>query len=98
MGLTQVRRPIEIIWAEIISIGLRTWVSPIYRAPNAVIKAQDSFVITNIHSNYHLYISDRTCIRSARSCAMHVQADIYMYICIYVYIYIYILYKFKFII
>ena len=33
-------------------------VSPIYRAPNAVIKAQDSFVITNIHSKYHLYINN----------------------------------------
>ena len=33
------------VTAQIISIGLRTWVSPVYRAPNAVIKAQDSFVI-----------------------------------------------------
>ena len=46
------------VTAQIISIGLRTWVSPIYRAPNAVIKAQDSFVITNIHSKYHLYINN----------------------------------------
>ena len=44
------------VTAQIISIGLRTWVSPVYRAPNAVIKAQDSFVITNIHSKYHLYM------------------------------------------
>ena len=41
------------VTAQIISIGLRTWVSPVYRAPNAVIKAQDSFVITNtwLHNN-----------------------------------------------
>ena len=32
--------------------------SPIDGAPNAVIKAQDSFVITNKHSNYHLYINN----------------------------------------
>ena len=33
------------VTAQIISISLRTWVSPVYWAPNAVIKAQDSFVI-----------------------------------------------------
>ena len=32
---------------------------------------------------------DRTCVRCARSCAMHMQTDIYMYMCIYIYIYIY---------
>ena len=34
---------------QIISIGLRTWVSPVYRTTNAVIKAQDSFVINQCH-------------------------------------------------
>ena len=36
---------LSLLFFQIISIGLRTWVRPVYRAPNAVIKAQDSFVI-----------------------------------------------------
>ena len=41
------------VTAQIISIGLRTWVSPIYQAPYAVMSS-DSFEIRNTHSNYHL--------------------------------------------
>ena len=37
-----------------------------------------------------MHNGDRTCVRCARSGAMHVQTDIYIYICVYIYIYIYI--------
>ena len=42
------------VTAQIMYIGLRTWVSPVYRAPNAVIKAQDSFIIKS--SGYSLLL------------------------------------------
>ena len=64
------------VTAQIISMSLRTWVSPVYRAPNAVIKSSRFFCNNNqacicfYQTTNSMWLSHLMCVQTVGSCVM----------------------------